>query len=135
VRALRGELRAQLGADVEHDQDAADDADDEVDDLQQAGGGRDVEAGQPVVYGRDQRPSGDQREETTGDDGRGLESRVVRGARERHGDAHHRGRHGRDRELVELRQPAPRAQPCEPVAEHRPDRRQYEDEPVAADEQ
>ncbi|MGY3680780.1 hypothetical protein ACVWXU_004403 [Streptomyces sp. TE33382] len=49
-------------------------------------------------------------------------------------DAHRGGRHGRDHELVELRQPAPGAEPGQPVPEHRAGRRHEEDQHATADQ-
>ncbi len=132
VQALRVELRAHLGADVEHQQHTADDADDQVDDLQQPGRRRDVEAGQPVLHGGDQRSTGDQREQATGDDRGRPDHQAEVGGEQLDQHSQHRGRHRRGHELVELRQPALGEEPGEPVAEHRAERGQEEDHPATA---
>lgn len=123
-------MRPQLHPDVEHHQHADHDAHEEVHDFEEPGRRGDVEAGQSVLDARHQRPPGQQREQPTGDDRGRLHVHV--GQRQR--DPDRGGRHRGDRELVELRQPAPRAQPRQPVAEHRAQHGRDEHEQVTADQ-
>lgn len=124
------QLGTELHAHVEHHQDADHDADEEVHDLQEAGGGGDVVAGQTVLHARDQRPSGQQREEATRDDRGGAYLHMG----ELEGDPYRGGRHRGHRELVELRQPAPGEDPRHPVTRDGAERRRHEDHEAAADQ-